>query len=122
MISVHAKSRLLMVCVKSHSRFEALSNNLPDDTRQRLGTLSKIRELHLSDCSTTMKEVVFLIPFLPNLRVLHLEANRTISTLSLDDEEYQILDGWKMLKELSLGGCRINRWDEVAVILKHLSG
>ncbi|OXG88660.1 hypothetical protein C345_02635 [Cryptococcus neoformans A2-102-5] len=112
----------LQTLTVSHSRFEALLNNLPDDTRQRLGTLSKIRELHLSDCSTTMKEVVFLIPFLPNLRVLHLEANRTISTLSLDDEEYQILDRWKTLKELSLGGCRINRWDEVAVILKHLSG
>lgn len=69
-----------------------------------------------------MNEVVLLIPFLPNLRVLHLEANRTISNLSLDEGEYQVLDRWKTLKELRLGGCQINQWDEVTDILKHLSG
>ncbi|KAE8538924.1 hypothetical protein D1P53_005292 [Cryptococcus gattii VGV] len=112
----------LQTLTLSHSRFEALSNNLPDDTRQRLGALNKITQLHLSDCSTSMNEVVLLIPFIPNLRVLHLEANRTISNLSLDEEEYQVLDRWKTLKELRLGGCQINQWDEVADILKHLSG
>lgn len=122
MISVHVKSGLLMICVKSHSRFDGLSSDLPDDTRQRLGAFSKIRELHLSDCSTTMKEVVLIISFLPNLRVLHLEANRTISTLLLDEQEYQILDRCKTLKELRLGGCPISRWDEIAAILEHLSG
>lgn len=121
-ICTHVKSGSLTIWVKSHSRFEALLNNLPDDTKQRLGALNKITELHLSDCSTSMNEVVLLIPFFPNLRVLHLEANRTISNLSLDEEKYQILDRWKTLKKLRLGGCQINQWDEVANILKHLSG
>ncbi|WVQ85016.1 hypothetical protein IAT38_007180 [Cryptococcus sp. DSM 104549] len=103
----------------SHSRYQDLPLNLDEPLRDRfLKAFGNIKELQLSDCLISWDQATRLAPLFPGLEVLHLDANRTLKTLAVGSEEQVLLNSWSGLKELRLGACPIESWEEVVAVLK----
>ncbi|OCF57082.1 hypothetical protein L486_05941 [Kwoniella mangroviensis CBS 10435] len=108
----------LEVLTLSHSRIRPIFSdlNLSPDQNERFAIMFKrIKELHLSDCLLSWKEVCDLIPLFPNIETLHLEANKRL------DRPSSIPQGaLRELKELRFGGCPLSNWEETVTTLKEL--
>ncbi|WWC70939.1 uncharacterized protein I206_104891 [Kwoniella pini CBS 10737] len=92
----------------NHSRIQSISPILPSEQKLKyISTFRRIKELHLSDCLLSWEEISALLPLFPNLEVLHLDANRRLSTLSI------LEDGLSSLRELRLAGCPLTRWEDI---------
>ncbi|WRT67964.1 uncharacterized protein IL334_004938 [Kwoniella shivajii] len=105
----------LEILTLNHSRFEPLSStHEPDQLPKFKSTFNNIQELHLSDCCLSWDEICFITLLFPNIRILHLEANRLLTNLN------RRLEGLRELKELRLGGCPISNWNEIVSSLSDL--
>ncbi|WWC96270.1 hypothetical protein V866_003137 [Kwoniella sp. B9012] len=108
----------LEVLTLNHSRIRPISSDLDlslDRKERFLSTFKRIKELHLSDCLSSWREVCDLIPLFPNLETLHLEANNRLDRLSSIPQ-----GALRELKELRFGGCPISRWEEIVTTLYEL--
>lgn len=115
----------------SESHIDPVRSSLPPETLQSLrSAFSGITELHLGHAGITWQEVSFrkrhgstipqmldLEAVLPNLEALYLNDNRCISRL-----RSETVAGWAFskLRTLSLDGCGVESWEEVAAGLGHL--
>ncbi|ODO05137.1 hypothetical protein L198_01825 [Cryptococcus wingfieldii CBS 7118] len=99
----------------SHSKYDPLPNSGPTNGN----AFSRIKELHLSDCSLPCTEIPRLARLFPALEVLHLEANKTLRNLYYHGGKEVLLSAWKVLKEIKLGGCPLESWDTVMSFIAH---
>lgn len=104
----------------SHSRLQPVNKSIHDGDRKTLrDEFAYVTELHLGNAALTWAEAIDIASLFPSLETLFLNHNSQLMDLTVRDSQDPTA-ALSNLTILSLDGCRVEAWQEIARELARL--
>ncbi|KLT41510.1 hypothetical protein CC85DRAFT_119993 [Cutaneotrichosporon oleaginosum] len=109
----------LRVLILNHSRIQDVSSIASEEQKRLRDCFSTVSELHLGKSALSWAEAVDVASLFPSLETLFLNHNSDIVTLSPRHDQ-NVKAAMARLKVLSIDGCGVDSWSNVACGLSAL--